>query len=33
MYRKLKKLTPQRINKPMNKWANEMKRQFSKKYK
>jgi hypothetical protein len=26
----LKKLNPQKINEPMNKWANELKRSFSK---
>jgi hypothetical protein len=30
IYRKLKKLTPQRINNTLNKWANEPNRQFSK---
>jgi GTP cyclohydrolase I len=33
MYRELKKLTPQRINNSLNKWANELDRQFSKKKK
>jgi hypothetical protein len=31
IYRELKKLTPQRINSPLNKWANELNTQFSKK--
>jgi hypothetical protein len=30
IYRELKKLTSQRINNPLNKWANELDRQFSK---
>jgi hypothetical protein len=30
IYRELKKLTPQRINHPLNKWANELNRQFLK---
>jgi hypothetical protein len=30
IYRELEKLTPQRINNSLNKWANEWKRQFSK---
>jgi hypothetical protein len=29
IYRELKKLTPQRINNPLKKWANELNRQFS----
>jgi hypothetical protein len=30
IYRELKKLTSQRINNSLNKWANELNRQFSK---
>jgi hypothetical protein len=30
IYRKLKKLNPQRINNPIKKWAHEMNREFSK---
>jgi hypothetical protein len=30
-YREFKKLTSQRINSPLNKWANKLNRQFSKK--
>jgi uridine kinase len=30
IYRELKKLTSQRINTPLNKWAKELIRQFSK---
>jgi hypothetical protein len=30
IYSELKKLTPQRINNPLNKWANDLNRQFSK---
>jgi hypothetical protein len=30
IYRELKKPTPPGINNPMNKWANELNRQFSK---
>jgi hypothetical protein len=30
MYRELKKLNSQRINNPLNKWANELDRKFSK---
>jgi hypothetical protein len=30
MYSKLKKLTTQRINNPLNKWANELNRKLSK---
>jgi hypothetical protein len=30
IYRELKKLTPQSINNPLNKWENELNRQFSK---
>jgi hypothetical protein len=30
IYRELKTLTPQRIKNPLNKWANELNRQFSK---
>jgi hypothetical protein len=30
IYRKLKKLSPQRINTPMKKWAHELNREFSK---
>jgi hypothetical protein len=30
IYRELNKLTPQRINNPLNKWANELNRQFPK---
>jgi hypothetical protein len=33
IYRELKKLTSQRVNSPLNKWANELNRQFSKEYK
>jgi hypothetical protein len=31
IYRELKKLSPQRINTPMKKWAHELNREFSKK--
>jgi hypothetical protein len=31
IYRKLKNLTSRRINNPLNNWANELNRQFSKK--
>jgi hypothetical protein len=30
IYRELKKLSPQRINTPMKKWAHELNREFSK---
>jgi hypothetical protein len=30
IYRELKKLSSQRINTPMNKWAHELNREFSK---
>jgi uncharacterized Fe-S center protein len=30
IYKEFNKLTSQRINKPLNKWANELNRQFSK---
>jgi hypothetical protein len=30
IYRELKKLSPQRINTPMRKWAHELNREFSK---
>jgi hypothetical protein len=30
IYRKLKKLSPQRINTPIKKWAHELNREFSK---
>jgi hypothetical protein len=30
IYRELKKLSPQRINPPINKWAHELNREFSK---
>jgi hypothetical protein len=30
IYRELKKLTSQRLNCPLNKWANDLKKQFSK---
>jgi hypothetical protein len=30
IYRKLKKLSPQRVNTPMKKWAHELNREFSK---